>query len=117
MRCFQRLWKGKENGKGAFIWKEEYLIESFITAPASLWAGLREQTFAGSSRTKAVFPSKGSGFSSSEKSFVSTVIGRKNCMTIVLESCTHHQLECKLLWQNLTEECSIAMQNSKELLI
>lgn len=69
------------------------------------------------SRTKAVFPSKGSGFSSSEKSFVSTVIGRKNCMTIGLESCTHHQLECKLLWQNLTEECSIAMQNSKELLI
>lgn len=105
---------GKEKGKGAFICKEEYLIESCCgKAQARLWAGVREQSFAGSSRPKGVFPSWGSGFGSSEKGFVSPVIGRKSHMKIGLKSCTRCQLECKLLWENLRRSAILPCRNQR----
>lgn len=48
-----------------------------------------------------IFTSRGSGFSSSEKGFMSTARGRKSHMKIGPRSCMHCQLECKLLWENL----------------
>lgn len=106
--------KGKEKRKGAFICKEEYGVGSCCSmAQARLWAGVREQSCAGSSRPKGISPSRGSGFSSSEKGFVSTVIGRKSHTKIGLKSCTHCQLECKLLWENLQRSAILPCRNQR----
>lgn len=105
--------KGKEKGKGAFICKEEYLIESCSTAQAGLQASVRKQSFAGRGRPKGIFLSRGSGFGSSEKGFVLTVIGRKSHMKIGLESCTCCQLECKLLWENLRRSAMVPCRNQR----
>lgn len=70
-------------------------------AQAKFRAGEREQSFAGSSRPRGIFPIKRSDFSCSEKDFMLTVIGRKSHTKIGLKFCTHCQLKCKLPWENL----------------
>lgn len=106
--------KGKKKGKQSFICKDRNLIESHCSsAQARLWAGVTEKSFAGSCRPKGTFPSRGSGFSSSEKGFVSTVIGRKSHMKIGLKSRMHCQLECKLLWENLWRSAILPCRNQR----
>lgn len=106
--------KGKEKRKGVFIHKEEYRIGSCCsTAQTRLWAGVRQQSCAGSSRPKGIFLSRRSGFSSSEKGFVSTAIGKKSHMKIGLKSCLRCQLECKLLWENLQTSAILPCRNQR----
>jgi len=106
--------KGKEKGKGASTCKEEYRVGSGCSmARARLWAGVRRRSCAGSSRPKGIFPSRVSGYSSSEKGFVSTVTGRKSHMKTRLKPCTRCQLECKLLWENLWRRATLPCRNQR----